>query len=82
MKYHRFDSWILLYLGSLQEMFEEVENAIFEVQNLQEILDLQSSQLDHRFQLALYKEKKLSELKCIRGKFRLKINLSCNPIID
>ncbi|KAL7301021.1 dysbindin protein homolog [Trichogramma pretiosum] len=56
-------------IGTLQEMFEEVENAIFEVEDLQEILDLQSSQLDHRFQLALYKEKKLAELKNIREKY-------------
>lgn len=55
--------------GSLQELFEEVDSAIFELEDLQQILDLQSSQLDHRFQLALYKEKKLSELKDIRGKF-------------
>lgn len=48
-------------------MFEEVENAIFELKDLQEILDLQSSQLDHRFQLALYKERKLSELKKVKG---------------
>ncbi|XP_014206465.1 dysbindin protein homolog [Copidosoma floridanum] len=55
-------------IGSLQEQFEEVHNALFELEDLQEILDLQSSQLDHRFQLALYKEKKLSELKNIREK--------------
>ncbi|KAJ8688390.1 hypothetical protein QAD02_024185 [Eretmocerus hayati] len=55
-------------IGSLQEQFEEVENAIYELEDLQEILDLQSSQLDHRFQLALYKEKKLSELKMVREK--------------
>ena len=58
---------IMFYVGSLQELFEEVDNALFELEDLQEILDLQNSQLDHRFQLALYKEKKLSELKYIRG---------------
>lgn len=54
-------------IGTLQESFEEVEEAIFELENLQEILHLQSNQLDHRFQLALYKEKKMSELKEYRG---------------
>ena len=55
-------------IGSLQEVFEEVDQAIFELADLQELLHLQSDQLDHRFQLALYKEKKLSELKIYRGK--------------
>ncbi|XP_046474751.1 dysbindin protein homolog isoform X1 [Neodiprion pinetum] len=55
-------------IGSLQELFEEVEGAIFEMEDLKETLDLQSSQLDHRFQLALYKEKKLSELDSVRAK--------------
>jgi hypothetical protein len=32
-----------------------------------ETQDLQERQLDHRFQFALYKEKKLSELEAVRG---------------
>jgi hypothetical protein len=32
-----------------------------------ETQDLQERQLDHRFQFALYKEKKLSELEAARG---------------
>lgn len=48
-------------------MFEEVEGAIYQLENLNEMLDLQSRQLDHRFQLALYKEKKLAELNAIKG---------------
>ncbi|XP_012270950.1 dysbindin protein homolog [Orussus abietinus] len=55
-------------IGSLQELFEEVEGAMFKLEDLNEILDLQSRQLDHRFQLALYKEKKLSELDSVRAK--------------
>lgn len=55
-------------IGTLNEMFEEVEGAIYRLEDLNEILDLQSRQLDHRFQLALYKEKKLSELNCVREK--------------
>lgn len=54
-------------IGSLQEVFEEIDQAIFDLEDLQELLRLQSDQLDHRFQLALYKEKKLSELKKFRG---------------
>jgi hypothetical protein len=35
-----------------------------------ETQDLQERQLDHRFQFALYKEKKLSELEAVRGTAR------------
>lgn len=48
-------------------MFEEVEGAIYRLEDLNEMLDLQNRQLDHRFQLALYKEKKLAELNVIKG---------------
>lgn len=53
--------------GTLEEAFEEVEAALFKLEDLNETLELQSKQLDHRFQLALYKEKKLSELDNYRG---------------
>lgn len=55
-------------IGTLQEMFEEVESAIYRLEDLNEVLDLQSRQLDHRFQLALYKEKKLAELNSVKAK--------------
>ncbi|KZC12888.1 PREDICTED: dysbindin protein homolog [Dufourea novaeangliae] len=55
-------------IGTLQEMFEEVEGAIYQLEDLNEILDLQSRQLDHRFQLALYEEKKLTELNIVKAK--------------
>lgn len=48
-------------------MFEEVEGALYRLEDLNEMLDLQSRQLDHRFQLALYKEKKLIELNNFKG---------------
>ena len=54
-------------IGTLQEMFEEVEGAIYRLEDLNEMLDLQSRQLDHRFQLALYKEKKLAELNMVKA---------------
>jgi len=49
-------------------MFEEVEGALYQLEDLNEVLDLQSRQLDHRFQLAMYKEKKLLELNNFKGK--------------
>ncbi|XP_034946697.1 dysbindin protein homolog isoform X2 [Chelonus insularis] len=54
-------------IGSMEEAFEEVEAALFKLEDLNEILELQNKQLDHRFQLALYKEKKLSELDNVRA---------------
>lgn len=48
-------------------MFEEVEGVLYRLEDLNEMLDLQSRQLDHRFQLALYKEKKLIELNNFKG---------------
>lgn len=56
------------FLGTLEEAFEELEAALFTLEDLNETLELQSQQLDHRFQLALYKEKKLSELDNVRTK--------------
>ncbi|XP_033341142.1 dystrobrevin binding protein dysbindin isoform X1 [Megalopta genalis] len=55
-------------IGTLQETFEEVEGAIYRLEDLNEVLDLQSRQLDHRFQLALYEEKKLAELNIVKAK--------------
>lgn len=52
----------------MEEAFEEVEAALFRLEDLNEELELQNRQLDHRFQLALYKEKKLTELDSVRGK--------------
>lgn len=48
-------------------MFEEVEGALYRLEDLNEMLDLQNRQLDHRFQLAMYKEKKLIELNNFKG---------------
>lgn len=43
-------------------MFEEVESTLYRLEDLHEMLDLQNRELDHKFQLALYREKKLTEL--------------------
>lgn len=48
-------------------MFEEVEGALYRLEDLNEMLDLQNRQLEHRFQLAMYKEKKLLELNDFKG---------------
>ncbi|XP_011501786.1 PREDICTED: dysbindin protein homolog [Ceratosolen solmsi marchali] len=55
-------------IGSLQEKFDELNNAIFELEDLHEVLDFQKNQIDHKLQLALYQEKKLSEFNLIKEK--------------
>ncbi|XP_067006300.2 dysbindin [Anabrus simplex] len=55
-------------IGSLQELFEEVEGALFKLEDMVETQELQERQLDHRFQFALYKEKKLAELESVRSR--------------
>ncbi|XP_069676368.1 dysbindin-like [Periplaneta americana] len=54
-------------IGALQGLFEDVEGALFQLEDMVETQDLQERQLDHRFQFALYKEKKLSELEAVRA---------------
>lgn len=61
-------------------MFEEVEGALYRLEDLNEMLDLQSTQLDHRFQLALYKEKKLIELNNFKGMSRDERNTFCTRL--
>ncbi|KAL0276937.1 UNVERIFIED_CONTAM: hypothetical protein PYX00_004395 [Menopon gallinae] len=53
-------------IASLEALFDSVENALIQFEDLVEIRELQDRQLDHRFQLALYKEKKLSMLQSFR----------------
>lgn len=51
-------------------MFEDVEHALLELENLNEELDLQNRQVEHRFQLTLYKENKIATLNSQRGNFK------------
>ncbi|XP_063237312.1 dysbindin [Bacillus rossius redtenbacheri] len=53
-------------LGTLQELFEDVESALVSLEDVIETQDLQEKQLEHRFQFALYKVKKLDELDSLR----------------
>lgn len=62
---------------ALGELFDTVEKALMQLEDLVETRELQDRQLDHRFQLALYKEKKLSMLENVRGKIKF---LKCNLI--
>lgn len=53
----------------LQEMFEDVEHALFQFENLNEELELQNQQVDQRYQLTLYRENKAATLNSLRGNF-------------
>jgi hypothetical protein len=50
----------------LQESCDDVEAALARLEDMVETQDLQGRQLDHRFQLAMYKEKKLAGLEALR----------------
>ncbi|GFT72270.1 uncharacterized protein NPIL_38601, partial [Nephila pilipes] len=50
-------------IGELEGLFEEVEDALINLEDVIEIQELQERQLDHRFQLAMYKEKKLADFE-------------------
>lgn len=62
-------------LKSCTEMIEEissnmteVEGKLMQLEDLVEVLQLQEQQLDRRFEMALYKEKKMAELDVVREK--------------
>lgn len=55
-------------IGELEGIFEEVEDALINLEDTIETQELQERQLDHRFQLALYKEKKLADFEALRAK--------------
>lgn len=50
-------------------MFDDVEHALFQLEDLNEELELQNRQVDHRFQLTLYRENKVATLNSLRGNF-------------
>lgn len=55
-------------IGELEGVFEEVEDALMNLEDVIEIQELQERQLDHRFQLAMYKEKKLADFEDMKVK--------------
>ncbi|XP_055318498.1 dysbindin protein homolog [Sitodiplosis mosellana] len=44
----------------------EVENQLFELEDLMELLQLQEKQLDRKFEMAMFKERKLANLEKVR----------------
>ena len=74
--------------GTLQGLFEEVEDALFHLEDVLETQKLREQQLDHRFQFALYKEKRLAELEHYRSELNsssftifLLVSLTCCTLV-
>lgn len=55
-------------IGELEGVFEEVEDALMNLEDVIETQELQERQLDHRFQLAMYKEKKYADFENMKAK--------------
>ncbi|XP_021962888.1 dysbindin [Folsomia candida] len=51
---------------NLQCAFDETEDALLTLEDMIETQELREKQLDHRFQLALYQEKRMSELEDLK----------------
>lgn len=61
-------STLMNKIGELEGIFEEVEVALFNLEDVIEMQQLQEKQLDQRFQLALHKEKRLAGFDDIKSK--------------
>lgn len=57
---------LMVQLGDLMTAFDDVELGLAKLEDTVETQELQERQLDHRFQLALYKERRLAELEAAR----------------
>lgn len=53
-------------IDEIKEKCQSLDAKLFELEDLLEVLDLQEKQLDHRFEMAMYKEKKLADLEKVR----------------
>lgn len=58
----------MIFVVNVQCAFEETEAALLMLEDMVETQELREKQLDHRFQLALYQEKRASELQDLKGK--------------
>lgn len=53
-------------IEDIKEKCQTLDEKLFQLEDLLEVLDLQEKQLDHRFEMAMYKEKKLADLESVR----------------
>lgn len=62
----------MFFLGSLNESFRELEIALYSLENTIEIQEMKEKQLHEKFNLQLYKDKKMAEFevfKCMLQSF-------------
>lgn len=57
----------LSFTVNLQCAFDETEDALLMLEDMIETQELREKQLEQRFQLALYQEKRMSELEDLKG---------------
>ena len=55
-------------IDEISSSMAEVEKKLMNLEDLVEVLQLQERQLDRRFEMAMYKEKKMAELDLVREK--------------
>ena len=61
---------------NVQCAFDETEEALLMLEDLIETQELREKQLEHRFQLALYQERREAELDDLKGKNSINTKLS------
>lgn len=57
----------------INEKCTDVENQLFELEDLMEVLELQEKQLDRKFEMAMFKERKLGSIGCGQEHGRLQL---------
>ena len=60
---------MMCVLAAVQGLFEDVEKSLILLEDMIEVQELQEKQLDRRFSLALYKERRNNELSQLKGKY-------------
>jgi hypothetical protein len=66
----------IITLVNVQCAFDETEEALLLLEDMIETQELREKELEHRFQLALYQERRAAELDDLKGRQRFS-----NPIL-
>lgn len=65
--YGRLRLEFVTHSANVQCAFDETEEALLELENMIETQGLREKELEHRFQLALYRKKREDELDDLKG---------------
>jgi len=71
----RFSRLFYSDLVNVQCAFDETEEAVLQLENMIETIELREKELEHRFQLTLYQKKREDELDDLKGKQSLKCEM-------